>query len=116
MQSLTTSLYPQKKQTGGELMTEEAKRGRRSFSIELHSKTQVERISIPNDKVDSFLIEGSLGELINLGIVDGEMLEITGSRGTLRTDLRESELVKALHLPVTQFEKCGDNSDADKTQ
>jgi hypothetical protein len=78
------------------MMTENTGRRRRMFSIELHSKSQVERISMPNEKGEGILIEGFLGELQNLGLVEGEMLEITGSNGILRTDLSESELKKAL--------------------
>jgi hypothetical protein len=78
------------------MMTENTGIRRHMFSIELHSKSQVERISMSNEKGEGFLIEGFLGELQSLGLVEGEMLEITGSNGILRTDLSESELKKAL--------------------
>ena len=83
------------------------------FSIELNSKSQIERISLPNEKGDSLLIEGFLGELQSLRLVEGEMLEITGSNGILRTDLSENELKKVLKNPNVHFVKCRVDSDAD---
>jgi hypothetical protein len=97
-------------------MTDEASSRRRMFSIELNSKSQIERISMSNEKGDGFLIEGFLGELQNLGLVEGEMLEITGSNGVLRTDLTESELKKAIMNPNTQLVKYGAEIDADNDQ
>ncbi len=40
------------------------------------------------------LIEGFLGELTELGLIEDVMLEIKGSNGILRMDLNEEELKK----------------------
>lgn len=68
----------------------------RMFSIELNSKDNVKRISMLKEEGDHFLIEGHLGELESLRLIENEMLEITGSSGILRTDLTENDLRKML--------------------
>jgi hypothetical protein len=42
------------------------------------------------------LIEGFLGELEAVDLVEGVMLEIQGTNGTLRMDLKKEELRKLL--------------------
>lgn len=42
------------------------------------------------------MIEGYLGELEEVGLIEGIMLEIRGTNGTLRMDLNEEELKKFL--------------------
>ena len=63
-----------------------------TFSIELKSKEYVKRVAIPNDAGDNVLIEGFLGELEEVDLVEGIMLEIKGANGILRMDLNEEEL------------------------
>jgi hypothetical protein len=62
------------------------------FSIELKSKDFVKSLAVPNDTEDKVLIEGFLGELKELAITEGLMLEIKGTNGILRMDLKEEEL------------------------
>ncbi len=66
--------------------------GKHTFSIELKSKEYLKLIIIPNDVEDSVSIEGFLGELEEIELVEGVMLEIKGANGTLRMDLEEEEL------------------------
>ncbi len=66
------------------------------FSIELASKNFVKRLAIPSDSDDKVLIEGFLGELKEIGITEGIILEIQGTNGILRIDLSEEELWKLL--------------------
>ena len=66
------------------------------FSIELTSKNFVKRLAIPSDSDDKVLIEGFLGELKEIGITEGIILEIQGTNGILRIDLSEEELRKLL--------------------
>ena len=66
------------------------------FSVELASKNFVKRLAIPGDSDDKVLIEGFLGELKEIGITEGIMLEIQGTNGILRIDLSEEELRKLL--------------------
>jgi hypothetical protein len=66
------------------------------FSVELTSKNFVKRLAIPSDSDDKVLIEGFLGELKEIGITEGIILEIQGTNGILRIDLTEEELRKLL--------------------
>ena len=66
------------------------------FSIELKSKEHVKRLVMPNENGDNVLIEGFLGKLQNLSFTEGIMLEIQGTNGTLRMDLKEEELERLL--------------------
>ena len=67
-----------------------------SFSIELKSKKHVRHISVSNESRDRVLFEGSLGELQELSMVEGAVLEVKGTSGVLRIDLSEDELRKML--------------------
>jgi hypothetical protein len=64
------------------------------FSIELKSKDFVKRFAMPNDSEGKVLIEGFLGEIKELTVIEGVMLSITGVNGVLRLDLKEEELRK----------------------
>ncbi len=66
------------------------------FSIELASKNFVKRFALTSDSDDKVLIEGYLGELKEIGITEGIILEIQGTNGILRLDLSEEELRKLL--------------------
>jgi hypothetical protein len=70
--------------------------GEHAFSVELISREYLKRVAIPNEAGDNVLIEGFLGELGELGFVEGIMLEIKGTNGTLRMDLKKEELKKLL--------------------
>jgi hypothetical protein len=66
------------------------------FSIELKSVDHLKSIALANQFEDNFLIEGFLGELEGLCFTDGLMLEVHGSKGTLRMDLSMKELKRLL--------------------
>ena len=63
-----------------------------AFSIDLISREYLKLVAIPNDTGDNVLIEGFLGELEAVDLVEGVMLEIRGTNGTLKMDLKEEEL------------------------
>ena len=69
-------------------------RGEHDFSIELASSEQLRGVSIPR-KCQRVLLEGTLGELVQISLVESVMLEIQCSQGTLRMDLTEDEYRKA---------------------
>ena len=71
------------------------------FSVELASKNFVKRFAITSDNDDKVLIEGYLGELTEIGITEGIILEIHGTNGILRIDLAAEELRKL--LPSTKI-------------
>ena len=67
-----------------------------AFSIEMKSKKHVKHISLSNESHEHVLFEGSLGELEELSMVEGAVLEVRGANGVLRIDLSEDELWKML--------------------
>ena len=67
-----------------------------SFSIEMKSKKHVRNISVSNESHERVLFEGFLGELEDLSMVDGAVLEVKGTNGVLRIDLTEEDLRKIL--------------------
>ena len=67
-----------------------------AFSIEMKSKKHVKHISLSNESHEHVLFEGILGELEELSMVEGAVLEVRGANGVLRIDLSEDELRKML--------------------
>jgi len=63
-----------------------------AFSLELVSREHVKRVSMPSGPGDWLLIQGHLGELESVGLIEGLMLEIRGTYGVLSVDIREEEL------------------------
>ncbi len=61
------------------------------FSIELNSNQALARISASND-ANGVLIEGTLGNLHHASFIDGTILEVQGSKGILRLNLRREDL------------------------
>jgi len=68
----------------------------RFFSIELKSKAYLKNVTLTNGFRDSVLVEGTIGELAQATFAEGVILEIAGNKGTLRINLQEAELRKAL--------------------
>ena len=73
---------------------------RRGFSVEMDSKRYVKSISISNEAHERVLFEGDIGEILELAMVDGEVLEVKGENGTLRIDISEKELRMMLERPA----------------
>jgi len=73
-----------------------SKRKKHAFSVEMKSKEYIKTISMSNGPHGGVLFEGFLGELEELGMVEGVILEVKGANGTLRIDLDEGELRKML--------------------
>jgi hypothetical protein len=69
-----------------------------SFSVEMRSKRYVKSISISDEGHDRVLFEGSLGELMELSLVEGDVLEFVGVNGVLRVAVTEEQLMKALKI------------------
>jgi hypothetical protein len=66
------------------------------FSVEMRSKRYVKSISISDEAHDRVLFEGNLGELLELSLVEGNVLEFVGVNGVLRVAVTEGQLRKAL--------------------
>ena len=69
-----------------------------SFSVEMKSKKYVKNISISDETHDRVLFEGSLGELLELSLVEGDVLEFIGVNGVLRVGLTEGQLREMLKV------------------
>ena len=66
-----------------------------AFSIELKSKEFVKNLSIPNEG-GKVVIEGYLGKLKSLKILNDVMLEIEGDYGSIILDFDELEIAKMI--------------------
>ena len=64
----------------------------RFFSIELNSKHQIKNMTMTEEQKESTLIEGTIGNLIEATFTEGIVLEVTGTKGTLRLDLQAKEI------------------------
>jgi len=74
-----------------------------TFSVEMMSKKHVKSISISDEAHDHVLFEGNLGELVELSLAEGDVLEFVGVNGILRVAVTEEQLRKALRV-VSQVE------------
>ncbi len=70
----------------------------RNFSIELKSKAQLRNVNLSNGPSDTVLLEGTLGKLAEATFAEGEILEVLGTKGSLRINLHEEEIKKQFHL------------------
>jgi len=68
------------------------------FSLELNSKEHVKRFMILDGAGSRVLVEGFLGVLQQITLVEGLMLEVKGSNGVLRIDMTEDELRRVLSV------------------
>jgi len=57
----------------------------------MKTKRFVKRMSLSDKENDRVVFEGYLGELRNVSIVEGVMLEILGNNGVLRLDITQQE-------------------------
>jgi len=67
-----------------------------TFSIELKSKNHVKNITLTNKIQNRILLEGSLGKLEEITLIEGRVMELKGANGTLRLDICENELMQLL--------------------
>jgi hypothetical protein len=68
-----------------------------SFSIEMKSEHCVKRMSFLDKENGKVFFEGFLGELKNVAMVEGVMLEIEGRNGVLKLDITQQEMEKCLN-------------------
>ncbi len=66
------------------------------FSIQLKSKDNLKTVALPGDEEGHILIEGFLGKLENVSLIEGIMLQVNGVNGNLRMDLSKEELTVLL--------------------
>jgi len=63
------------------------------FSVEMRSRDHLDAILFSED-TRGVLIEGTLGELEALGMFEGAVLVVKGTKGTLMIDLKPHDLMK----------------------
>jgi hypothetical protein len=68
----------------------------RTFSVELTSKDYVKHLAVSNESHDRVFMEGTLGTLVDVAMIEGAALEITGVNGILRVDVSLDELRRGL--------------------
>ena len=72
-----------------------------SFSVEMKSEHCVRRMSFLDKDNGQVFFEGFLGELTNVSMVEGLMLEIEGVNGVLRVDITQKEIESYLDAKKT---------------
>ena len=83
----------------------------------MKSKKHVRTISVSNKSHDRVLFEGFLGDLLELSMVEGKVLEIKGTNGILRVDLAEEDLRKMFSRERSKKDAIRrDMDDTQKTQ
>ena len=65
-----------------------------SFSVDMTNAKSVSGLAV-NRKRDGVFLEGELGLLLDIELIEGKVLTITGENGTLRIDITEAELQHA---------------------
>jgi hypothetical protein len=74
-----------------------------AFSVELKSKQHVKNISISDEAHDRVLFEGDLGEMLELSIVEGDVLEFIGVNGVFRVGITKEQLRNTLENRETSL-------------
>ena len=66
------------------------------FSIEIESKKHLTNVSISNKPHERVVIEGYLGELSEIEMIENVLIQFKGANGVLRIDLSKDELWQKL--------------------
>ena len=78
------------------MVSNTAQQNEHVFSIQLKSKKYVKNFSFCSTDEGEVVIEGLLGRLKGVDLIEGVMHEINGENGDLRMDLSEEKLKKLL--------------------
>lgn len=65
-----------------------------SFSVQMTKAKSVSGIAV-NRKKDGVFLEGELGLILDIELIEGKVLTITGENGTIRIDITREELQHA---------------------
>lgn len=66
------------------------------FTVEMKSKRYVKNISVSNEAHEFVIFEGTLGEHMELSLLEGDVLEIVGRNGVLRVSVTMEQLERIL--------------------
>jgi hypothetical protein len=67
-----------------------------SFSIEMDSRDSLSNVSLSDKKPEGVLVQGELGGLVDISIIEDVTIEVRGENGTLRLDLSRDEIKELL--------------------
>jgi hypothetical protein len=71
----------------------QTQKSERCFSVELNTKNQIKTLTMNGGShKEAALIEGSIGTFVGAAFVEGIILEVVGTMGTLRLDLKADEI------------------------
>lgn len=73
-----------------------------SFSIELNTKNFINRFSMPDGSGDRLVVEGTLGKITRVDLLEDIMVEISGENGSIRVELSRSEIERLLNSENTR--------------
>ena len=80
-----------------------------SFSIEMKSERCVRKMSFLDEENGHVFLEGFIGKLKNIVIVEDVMLEIEGKNGVIKLDLTREELEESLTSKQTNEQQVNNN-------
>jgi len=80
----------------------------RVFSVELNSKRHLKNVTLTNGSCDTVLVEGTIGELLQVTFKEGVILEVKGKNGTFRIDLKPDEIKNLKDISVKTATEGGD--------
>ena len=70
----------------------------------MKSKADVRNMSISDEALERVLFEGDLGDLMNVLVIDGDVLEVVGTNGVLRLGICEDVLKQVLTSPDRELD------------
>lgn len=83
-----------------------------AFSIELKTRDYIVSAAMDCDRrTGGVFIEGYLGDLLEIKVVEDALLEISGANGTLRLDISREDLFRGLSKK-RKSEECETNHSA----
>lgn len=74
----------------------------RVFSVELESKNYLKNVTLTDGANENVVVEGTLGNLLHASFEEDIILEVAGTKGILRLDLRADEIKKTGKTEATK--------------
>ncbi len=74
----------------------------RVFSVELESKNYLKNVTLNDGANENVVVEGTLGNLLHATFEEDIILEVAGTKGILRLDLRSDEIKKTSKTEATK--------------
>jgi len=74
----------------------------RVFSVELESKNYLKNVTLTDGANENVVVEGTLGNLLHASFEENIILEVAGTKGILRLDLRVDEIKKTGKTEATK--------------